>query len=341
MNQKYFVGIDISKAKLDVAVMDTAFNILLEKVIPNTPAGIRTLISALRRKLKVASDDIMVCAEHTGIYGNPLAGVCSDMGVFLWMENAWKVKKASSDFRGKSDQKDARRIAEYALRYRDRAVPYREPDPLTRELRSLSHIRETLIGQRVALENQLREAKTHNRELHAALKKQFAPVIKTLSKQITQVEEQIDSKVEQSPEVASNAELLQSIPGVGKQTALMCILLSGNFTLFESAKHMACYAGVVPFPNQSGVTNKRDRVSKHANQQLKKLLHMAAMAATRVAGELRDYFIRKVKEGKNKMAVINAIRNKLVHRMYSVIKRQEPYVRNWQESIREDSLDFA
>lgn len=341
MNQKYFVGVDISKSKLDVAVMDTTFNILLEKVIPNDPAKIRTFISALRRKLKVASDEILICAEHTGIYGNPLASVCGDVGVFLWMENAWKVKKASSDFRGKSDQKDAKRIAEYALRYRDRALPYREPDALTRELKSLSHVRETLLEQRVALENQLREAKTHNRELYATLKKQFSPVIRTLSKQIGQIEEQIDSKVQQSPEVATNAQLLQSIPGVGKQTALMCILLSGNFTLFESAKHMACYAGVVPFPNQSGVMNKRDRVSKHANQQLKKLLHLAAMAATRASGDLKDYFIRKVKEGKNKMSVINAIRNKIIHRMYSIIKRQEPYVRNWKESIKEDSLNFT
>ena len=147
--------------------------------------------------------------------------------------------------------------------------------------------------------------------------------------------------VEQNPEVANNAELLQSIPGVGKQTALMFILLSGNFTLFESAKHMACYAGVVPFPNQSGTIIRKERVSRQANQMLKKLLHLAAMAATRAAGDLREYFIRKVKEGKNKMSVINAIRNKLVHRMFSVIRRQTPYVINRQESFNEDSLNIA
>jgi transposase len=74
----------------------------------------------------------------------------------------------------------------------------------------------------------------------------------------------------------------------------------------------------VPFPNQSGVSIKRDRVSKLANQKLKKLLHMAAMSCIRAHGELKEYFIRKVKEGKNKMLVINAIRNKLVHRMFAV-----------------------
>jgi transposase len=341
MNQKYFVGIDISKAKLDVAVMDASYQILLEKVIANNEAKIRTLISAIRRKFKVSAEQIMVCAEHTGIYSNPLSVICEEMSVFLWLENAFKIKKASTDIRGKSDQKDARRIAEYAVRYADKAIAFQRPDELTRELQALVHVRGTLIEQRVRLENQLREAKSHNQELNSTLSKQLKPVLKTLTKQIEHVEKQIEAMVEQNPEVANNAELLQSIPGVGKQTALMFILLSGNFTLFESAKHMACYAGVVPFPNQSGTIIRKERVSRQANQMLKKLLHLAAMAATRAAGDLREYFIRKVKEGKNKMSVINAIRNKLVHRMFSVIKRQTPYVINRQESFNEDSLNIA
>jgi transposase len=341
MNQKYFVGIDISKAKLDVAVMDSSMHIHLEKIIANNEAKIRTFFSAIRRKLKVSADQILVVAEHTGLYSNPLGLVCEEMGMFLWLENAFKIKKASTDMRGKSDQKDARRIAEYAVRYADKAVAFQRPDEFTRELQALTHVRSTLIEQRGAIENQLREASSHNQEMHAILKKQLNPVLKTLNKRIAEVEKQIERKVEQNPEVAGNAELLQSIPGVGKQTALMFILATGNFTLFESAKHMACYAGVVPFPNQSGVMIRRERVSKQANKHLKKLLHLAAMAATRAPGDLQDYFIRKVKEGKNKMSVINAIRNKLVHRMFSVINRQTPYIRNRQESFNEDSLNFT
>lgn len=341
MNQKYFVGVDISKAKLDLAVIDSAFNLYLEKIIPNEPAKIRTFLSALRRKLKISSDELLVCAEHTGIYTHHLATGCSDLGVPLWLENAWKIKKASSDFRGKSDQKDALRIAEYAVRYQDKAIAYQQPDELTKELTALTHVRETLLNQRLALENQLREAKTHNVELYTILKKEFSPAVKTFTKQITQVEKLINEKVQGSPEVSVNMGLLQSIPGIGKQTALMFILVTGNFKLFHSPKQMACYAGVVPFPHQSGTMKRRERVSKHANQPLKKLLHLAAMAAIRATGDIKLYFIRKVKEGKNKMSVINAVRNKLVHRMFSVIHRQTPYVGNWEESIKEDSLLFT
>ncbi len=338
MNQNYYVGIDISKSKLDLVVMDRSFQVLLEKVIANNPSRIRTFMGALERKLKVPMQEIMICAEHTGIYSNPLCTVCSELGIFLWLENAYKIKKASTDFRGKSDLKDARRIAEYAVRYVDKAVAFKMPDEVIRELLALTHVRETLIAQRVALENQIGEAKSHNQELHSILKKQLGPVLKTLQKQVSGTEQKIESIMKKNPEVHKNAELLQSIPGVGKQTALMFILLSGNFTMFETAKHMACYAGVVPFPNQSGTVIRKDRISKQANQTLKKLLHTAAMAATRSAGELRDYYLRKVKEGKNKMSVINALRNKLVHRMFCVIKRQSPYIRDWKESIIEDSL---
>jgi transposase len=119
---------------------------------------------------------------------------------------------------------------------------------------------------------------------------------------------------------------LTSIPGIGRQNALNFILFTNNFKDFHSANHLACYAGVVPFPNQSGGTIKKDRVSKLANHKLKKLLHMAAMSCIRAHGDLKEYYIRKVKEGKNKMLVINALRNKLAHRMFAVIKRQTPYV---------------
>lgn len=341
MNQKYYVGVDVSKGKLDMAVIDTNFNVQLEQVIKNQLSNIRTFFVALKKRLKASGLDLLVCAENTGIYNNPLAKTCTDLNIPYWEENALKIKRASTDFRGKSDQKDALRIAEYALRYCDRAVLYQKLDPTTEELKALVHVRETLIKQIVAMENQTREAKSHNKALYSMLKEQYSPVIETLKQKLKEVEKQIAGKLNESPEFAGNMELLKTIPGIGKQTALMFILATDNFKLFESAEQMACYAGVVPFPNQSGVTTKRDRVSRHANKPLKALLHLAAMAAIRTASDLKAYYIRKVSEGKNKMLVLNAVRNKLVHRMFSVIKRQSPYQPMRKESINQDSLVFA
>ena len=74
---------------------------------------------------------------------------------------------------------------------------------------------------------------------------------------------------------------------------------------------------------------KRARVSKLANMKLKTLLHMAAMSCIRAKGDLKEYYIRKVKEGKNKMLILNNVRNKLIETMFAVIKRQSGYVENY------------
>lgn len=126
--------------------------------------------------------------------------------------------------------------------------------------------------------------------------------------------------------MSKTVELLSSIPGIGRQTSLQFIVYTRNFTLFQNAKHLACYAGVAPFPNESGTLIKKARVSQLANKKLKKLLHLAAMASVKAKGDLKEYFIRKVQEGKNKMLVLNNVRNKLVSRMFAVIKRQSKYV---------------
>ena len=161
----------------------------------------------------------------------------------------------------------------------------------------------------------------------------FAPVLNCLNKQINKVEKELEVLLASDPEVKLNMELLMSISGVGKQTAMNFIVATENFTRFDSPEHMACYAGVAPFPNQSGNMTRPDRVSRHANKKLKRLLHMAAMAAIRAKSDLSEYYHRKVAEGKNKMLVLNNVRNKLIKRMFAVIARQTPYIKSQKEFL--------
>ena len=95
---------------------------------------------------------------------------------------------------------------------------------------------------------------------------------------------------------------------------------------FNEPKQLACHAGVAPFEHRSGSSVRgRTRVNQHARKKLKVLFHLGALAAVRVKGELRNYYERKVGEGKNKMLVLNAVRNKLIHRICAVVKRGEKY----------------
>jgi len=326
MNQKYFIGVDISKSKIDYAVINQQLELIVQAEAINQDSKLESLLKGFVKKHKINFSDLVICCENTGIYNRPLERVCAKLGINLWVEHALKIKRASTDMRGKTDRKDAMRIAEYAVRYIDKAIWYQEPSETVVQLHRWSKIRETLIAQKVAIENQLKESKSHDLEEYKVLAFGYKSALKAILQSIKNAEKKIVDISAEDTKVQTNLSLITSIPGIGIQNALQFIIKTNNFQQFESAKHLACYAGVVPFSNESGTIKKRDRVSTMANKSLKKLLHMAAMAAVRYNQELKAYYIRKVEEGKNKMSVLNAVRNKLVHRIFAIVKRQSPYI---------------
>ncbi len=327
MYQSYFIGVDISKSKVDCALINGSVAVLSEDQIMNTDLKLERFFKAILRKHKIVSENLLVCCETTGVYSRPLERTCQKLGIKLWVEHAIKIKLASTNMRGKTDRKDALRIAEYAFRYQDKAILFEECGQTIQELRHHLKVRETLIEQKVALENQLREAKSHDKDLFTVLSAGYRAALKALQTSIQKIDEKIAEIYKKDDAIRTNVDLITSIPSVGLQSALQFIIHTNNFKNFSSAKHLACYAGVVPFANESGTITKRSRVSKMANQSLKRLLHMAAMCAVRINGELKNYYTRKVIQGKNKMSALNAVRNKIVHRIYAVIQRQTPYIK--------------
>lgn len=341
MKQSYVIGVDISKSKIDCAVLSVEFEVLNEKEVVNTDLKIRSFLFKVINTLKVENSEILICCENTGVYNRPLERVCQEMGIDLWVEHALKIKRACTDMRGKTDRRDALRIAEYAIRYQDRKVLHKESPKVIQELKEQLKVRETLIGLKIALENQLREAKSHDVEIYKILKAGYAKTLNSLTKSIADAELRINELTKKDEKIEQNVHLMTSIPGIGKQSAVNFIIATNNFESFSSAKHLACYAGVVPFQNQSGTIVKRERVSKMANQTLKKLLHMSAMAAIRFDPELKAYYQRKVQEGKNKMSVLNAVRNKLVHRIIAVVTKEKLYEIKNTVSIKKETLIVA
>lgn len=120
--------------------------------------------------------------------------------------------------------------------------------------------------------------------------------------------------------------MIKSVPGVGKVLAWVFLSKTDGFTSITNPRKMACYSGVVPFDFQSGTSiKKRPGVSMLADKTIKSTLHLGAMSAIRHSNDLQTYYQRKVEEGKNKMSVLNAVRNKIIHRVFAVIKNQRPY----------------
>lgn len=332
MNQKYFIGIDISKGKLDVAVILSDHTLVVETVIPNNVKKIKSFLNGFVKKQKADLSQITICCESTGIYNGPLRQVSAELNIGLWEEHALRIKRASTDMRGKSDRKDAKRIAEYLLRYLDKSVLYKQPSKVLVTLEHLHKVRETLLGQKLAMQNQMGESKTFDPDGYKVLSNHYKQIIAQIESQLKKIDFDIQSQLNQNEEIQNNLNLMKSVPGVGKQTALQLIIYTQNFTLFKSVKHLACYAGVVPFQNESGTVIKRAKVSKMASIKLKTVLHMAALAAVRTKSELKCYYIRKIADGKNKMSILNAVRNKILQRIWAVIERQTPFLS--QEKFR-------
>ena len=105
------------------------------------------------------------------------------------------------------------------------------------------------------------------------------------------------------------------------------IAYTHNFTKFENARKFCCYCGIAPFENSSGTSLKgRTKVNHLANKMIKALLNMGALSAIRNYPEFKSYYNQRVETGHNKMSTVNIIRNKIVFRAFSVIKRGSPYI---------------
>jgi len=117
--------------------------------------------------------------------------------------------------------------------------------------------------------------------------------------------------------------------------AFLCnIIKMEGFTSFKNTKELACYCGVAPFiKKRSGISvRSKPGASPFANIKLKWLLHLCALSAVRHDAQLKSYYERKVAEDKNKMSVINGVRNKLVLRMFALLRDDRYYVENYQRN---------
>lgn len=334
MNFKNFIGIDVSKKTLDFSLVIEG-KIKRHVQVGNNLDGIRSAIKIFKTEYKVSLEDSLFCMEHTGIYCNILLNYLYKKEGKIWMETAARIKGSEGLQRGKDDTIDSGRIALYAYEKRSRMRLWEPPRKEIQQLKALITLRSRLIDAKVQLETPLKE---QNDFIEKAIQKQLIASSKSsiaaIEKDIDRVDKQIKELIDNDKDLKNNYELITSISGIGPVTAVYVIAATNEFKSYTEAKGFACHAGVVPFPYRSGTSVKgRSRISHKADKKLKRLLHLSAVTAIRIKGELQDYYKRKVAEGKHKMAVLNAIRNKLILRIFAVVKRNNKYDKNYTYSI--------
>ena len=334
MEASYYVGVDIGKHRLDWHINDAQHTPLTTGHAANTPKGIHKMISRWKRG-KICLDELIVCFEHTGPYGLLLATILEQSGVCYVMVSAAQVKLSLGIRRGKSDPIDARRLAEYLWRFRDRLAPSRLPSKALLELRSWLIWREKLVKMRTLtngikaniLTSQVADLRGINDQMQAQ-KDQLTMLLK-------QVDRTINGLLRTYNTTEGQYDLLVSIPGIGPVIAGWLLVYTEGFTRFDNARQLACFAGSAPFPKQSGQHKSPDRVSQWRCQRLKSLLGNGVHSAIQYDPELRAYYKRKCAEGKHPQSVRNAVICKLLYRVFAVIDRGTPYVKIHQhEAIK-------
>lgn len=330
--KKIYVGIDISKEKLNFCYRK-GLEIVLEEECTNDVAIIKKTFSDSLKALNSTFDDVLICAEYTGRYIYPLTVVCQDMGLFLWIDDPTRIRNSFGIIRGKNDAIDAARIAEYAFRYSDKAVRYTIASKALVSIKNLLSDRRFLLQDRKRYQTQVTDQRKYMEHSEFKRKSQrWNKVIKVIDEQIKTIDIEIDNLITSEPMLSHQKELLKSIDGIGDRIAINMIAVTAGFTRFRNARHFCSFAGLTPYRYDSGSSiRSKSRISKRANQNIKALLHLSAVnVATRMKeNEYREYYERKIKEGKHVMSVLNVLRAKLVHRMFSVIARDEFYTKQY------------
>lgn len=327
-----FIGIDVSKLSFDVSIiLDGNRQKIDHYMFANSKLGLKDFNNLLVKQLKVNQEETLYCMEYTGIYTAQLLEYFQAKSCKIWMEMAINIKQSLGMVRGKSDKVDSQRIALYAYKNWEEAILWKPKREIIVELKELLNVRDRLIQAKNGIEVPIKEYKNANqKKMYQLLYQSSKTSIIALEKNIKEVNKQIDVLIQSDQKLAQQVNLISSIPSVGRQTATEIIIATNEFQDISEGKKLACYAGVAPFKNESGNYKGKARVHKMANKSIKKLLHMCSLVAIQKVDEFKEYYQRKVKEGKNKMSVLNAIRNKLVLRICAVIKNNEMYQTNYK-----------
>lgn len=308
-----FIGIDVSKANLDVAALATTGEVQ-EREFENTARGHIGLLAWLEQ-----FTSCRVVVEATGSYHHRLTMMLQDNGVYVSVLNPGQVSYfvKSQHRRNKTDKADALWLAVYAKE--------RQPAPTL----SLNLLRQSLAREIGALSKDITRLKNR---LEAAENGQVhGEVVVSIKRRIAALEEEkrvLEEELEQETKGRHERELslLTSIPGLGVRTACLLLAELGSVRRFASARGLVAFAGLTPAKFESGSSvARRSAITRMGSSHLRRILYMPCLSAIRFNPLIKVFFERLVEHGKHKKAAVVACMAKLLKIIYGVLTHQKPF----------------
>lgn len=316
MNQEAVLGIDVSKAKLDVCLEREGRK--CQRTYANSRQGFEQLVGWLNGQQLA---DVHICLEATGLYGEALAQFVYEAGYRVSVVNPKRIKSHAETLlsRNKTDKGDAALIADFCRRHEPK--PW-EPAPLEQqELQMLSRHLRRLGSMRQQERNRLQSGLSSPTVCQV-----LRDHIDFLTHQIGQLEQHIQDHIDQHSTLKEQRDLLASIPGIGHKTAAILLAEVRDFLAFDNVRELVAFAGLNPSLHQSGTSvYARPRISRQGNAALRAALYWPAISACHSNPLIQPLSDRLVADGHPKMVAIVAAMRKLLHLAYGVLKSRIPF----------------
>jgi len=313
------VGIDISKAKFDAAILFEN-NKIKTKKFENKPSGFSALTDWLKNHEVLNAH---VCLEATGSYSEALATYLFEANYTVSVVNPAQIKGfAQCELaRTKTDKADSQLIARFC-----RAINPQCWQPKSEHIREL----QAWIRRLEALQDLYYQEANRLEVAPSYTKSSIQEVCEILAKKVDEVKKQIADLIEKHPDLRNKQQLLETIPGIGEATIAQILAFIGNVEDFKNAKQLVAFIGLNPKQSQSGTSvNGRTKLSKTGDARLRKSLYMPAIVAKRYNPTIKAFCERLKLSGKPTMVIIGAAMRKLVHIIYGVLKSGRAFDANW------------
>jgi transposase len=308
VSEPIYVGIDVSKDRLDVAVLPSgeAF------VVSRDAAGLDELLARLR-----PAGVALVALEATGGFETVVAATLGAAGLPVAVVNPAQVRAFAKAVgqRAKTDAIDARLIARFAATTRPEARPL--PDEATRRLADLVGRRRQIIAMIVA------ERQRQKRFTERRLQQSISRLLEALQRELSEVEAEIDGDVRGSPAWRAKEDLLASVPGVGPVIARTLMAEMPELGQLDRRK-IAALAGLAPFTRQSGQWKGKSFIGG-GRASVRAALHMGAVTASQFNPVLRAMRQKMQAEGKAPMVIMVAIARKLLTILNAILRSGQPW----------------
>lgn len=317
-----YIGIDISKDYFDVAIENENGNYSSYQ-FSNDSKG----FSKMKKLLPTESWCVM---EASGPYYLRLASFLQDHSIQVSVVNPLVIRRFCQMMltRAKTDKKDAIMIAQYGRI--NRPSLWSSDEDYVLELRQLQTYLDQLSKQRTSFIRQQQafdQCTVQQPKVRVGIRRQ----IKRLEGEIMRIESEMVDIIESYH--GEMFEQLQSIPGLGKKTSLMLIVLTGAFTKFNNHKQISSYFGLSPRIFESGKSVKgRSRICKMGMSKIRAMLYMCACNAKRCNLACKQLYDRLIAKGKSGKLALIAVANKLIKQAFAIATNKTTYDPNYLTS---------